>query len=226
MTLGVIVITNKKELPECFTSRLNFADKLLVFNSHKYKSFAEKRNQALKKIDTDWVLFVDDDEIVSKELAQEIKEKIKDREFSGYYLKRHDICFYQELKWGEIKNQKILRLARSNMGIFSRTVHERWQVVGKVGILDNILFHQKDNFISEFLGRVRYYSYLDADDLTKEGKHFSYSRLIFLPVLKFLQNYFFRQGFRDGMAGLFLCYLMSVQSFVVRVVQWEKQSPK
>lgn len=226
MTLGIVVITNKKDLPDSFTKRLNFADEVLIFKSDKYHSFAEKRNHALQKIKTDWVLFVDDDEIISKELASEIKQKITNKSISGYYLKRHDLCFYQELKWGEIKNQKILRLARTDAGQFSRSVHEIWQVNGKTATLDNLLYHQKDNFISGFLGRVQSYAYLDADELTKEGKRFSYFRLLFLPTFKFLQNYFLRQGFRDGLPGLFLSYLMSVQSFVVRIVQWERRSIK
>lgn len=224
MTLGIVVITNKKDLPDSFTKRLKFADKVLIFSKGEYKSFAQKRNQALKEIKTDWVLFVDDDEIISKELTTEIKQKILDPNFSGYYLKRHDLCFYQELKWGEIKNQKILRLAKNGSGTFTRAVHETWRVRGKLGTLDNPLYHQKNYFISEFLGRVRVYSYLDADELTKEGKTFSYLRLFFLPPIKFFHNYFLKQGFRDGYAGLFLSYLMSLQSLVVRVVQWEKRS--
>ena len=81
-------------------------------------NFAIKRNEGLKSINTDWVLFVDDDEIISDDLAKEIVRSIDKSKFSGYYLTRRDICFYQDLKHGEIKDQKILRLARSGSGKF------------------------------------------------------------------------------------------------------------
>ncbi|OGD83164.1 hypothetical protein A2572_02775 [Candidatus Collierbacteria bacterium RIFOXYD1_FULL_40_9] len=240
MSLGIIVITNKTTLPEVFLRRLNFADKVLFVYETKKPSlevnlnnvdflqtgleanFSKKRNAGLKRIKTDWVLFVDDDEIISNQLAKEIKDKINDKSFSGYYLTRYDLCFYQELKHGEIKNQKILRLARGGKGVFSRSVHEVWSINGNLGYLDNILYHQKDYFISQFIARIRQYAPQDVDSLNKENKHYSLFKLLFYPILKFLYNYFVKLGYKDGLPGLFLAYLMSVQSLSVRLYQWEK----
>ncbi len=240
MTLGIIVITNKDSLPEWFLRRLLFADKVLfVYDSNKpqllqnlknskfiasnsHSSFANKRNLGLKNINTDWVLFVDDDEIISDDLAKEIIHSIDKSKYSGYYLTRRDICFYQELKYGEIKDQKILRLARSGRGSFCRSVHEVWNIEGEKGYLASPLYHQKDNFISQFISKIRHYGPLDAESLNTENKQFNYFRLLFYPKLKFMNNYFLKQGFRDGLPGLFLAYLMSIQSLSVRIYQWEK----
>ncbi len=240
MTLGVIVITNKPFLPENFLRRLTFADKVLfVFENKKptlaipvknaeymaatsLDSFAKKRNLGLSKIKTTWAMFVDDDEIVSGELAAEIKQKINQKEYAGFFLTRHDLCFYQELKYGEIKNQKILRLAKVGGGEFLRSVHEVWNINGKIGYLDNVLYHQKDYFISQFINRIRHYGPLDAYSLDHEGKLFTLFNLILFPILKFLNNYFFKLGLMDGFPGLFLAYLMSIQSLSVRIYQWEK----
>ncbi len=240
MTLGIVVITNKLFLPTSFLRRLVFADKVLFVHeldkpklelplkNAKYlvtapkNNFAHKRNEGLKNINTDWVLFVDDDEIISDDLAKEITHRTDKSKFSGYYLTRRDICFYQELKHGEMKDQKILRLARSGSGNFRRSVHEVWNIEGRKGYLASPLYHQKDNFISQFINKIRQYGPLDADSLNTENKPFSYFRLLFYPKLKFLNNYFLKQGFRDGLPGLFLAYLMSIQSLSVRIYQWEK----
>lgn len=240
MTLGIVVITNKSVLPISFIRRLAFADKVLfVHESEKPKldlplknakflatdpknNFAQKRNEGLKNINTDWVLFVDDDETISDDLAKEITHSIVKSKFAGYYLTRRDICFYQELKHGEIKDQKILRLARSGSGNFRRSVHEVWSIEGEKGYLASPLYHQKDNFIAQFINKIRQYGPLDADSLNTENKPFNYFRLLFYPKLKFLNNYFLKQGFRDGLPGLFLAYLMSIQSLSVRIYQWEK----
>lgn len=240
MTLTIVVITNKTKLLENFTRRLSFADEVIFVYEvtqpvletkmnnvsflfiEKNSSFANKRNLGLAKIKTDWALFVDDDEIVSEELALEIKEVINKDKYSGYYLTRHDICFYQELKYGEIMGQKILRLAKTGRGEFTRSVHEVWNIEGKVGYLKAVLYHQKDNFVSGFLSRIRQYGPLDADSLNQERKPFSFFKLLIFPKVKFFNNYILKLGFLDGIAGLFLAYLMSIQSLSVRIYQWEK----
>ncbi len=240
MKLGVVVITNKEKLTEKFLRQVGFADWLYVvyetkkpileakFSKVSFEragavNFSEKRNLGLRVSKTDWVLFVDDDEVVSKELAEEIRREVSGTKLSGFFVKRVDVCFYDVMCWGELKNQHLLRLAKRDSGTFDRAVHEKWIVKGSLGNLKNLLYHQKDNFVSEFIGRITTYGKLDADSLIKEGKGYSVFKLLFYPKLKFFWNYICKQGFRDGYAGLFLAYFMSVQSMSVRVFQWEKQ---
>jgi hypothetical protein len=118
----------------------------------------------------------------------------------------------------------MLRLGRKDTGKFVRPVHEVWKIKGRVGELLSPLYHIKDNFISQFTGRMSAYSQIDSQVLTKEGKPFSYFRLLFYPKAKFYLNYFFKAGFMDGLAGFFQAYLMSVQSLTVRIFQWEKRN--
>lgn len=226
MSLSILVITNKKKLNEIVASHLNFGDELIISNVGDIllKSFAEKRNEVLKKAKGEWVLFVDDDEIVSRELADEIKQKIKRTKASGFFIPRQDVVFNEVLKFGETGKISILRLAKKELGKFVREVHEVWQVNGKKEKLTNPLYHIKDSFISEFSSRIMQYGPLDALSLSSEGKEFSYFKLLFYPKAKFLYNYFLKQGFLDGCPGLFHAYLMSVQSLSVRVYQWEKRT--
>ena len=224
MSLSLVVITNKKKLDELFLSRLDFADELMVVpNQGDFASFAQKRNQALQKVKGDWVLFVDDDEVVSRELAQEATKAIKNSRYQGYFLKRQDVVFNQVLKYGEVGKIKILRLAQKTSGQFQRAVHETWEVKGPIGLLKNPLYHLKNSFVSEFISRINFYGPLDAKALSAENKPFSFFKLLVFPKAKFLLNYFLRKGFLDGYPGLFLAYLMSLQSLSVRIFQWENQ---
>ena len=115
-------------------------------------------------------------------------------------------------------------VAKKTSGKFIRPVHEIWKINGEVGELQPPLYHIKDDFISNFIGRMSHYAGIDADALTKENKPFSYWRLFLNPKAKFIQNYFLRRGFLDGTVGLFLSYLMSVQSLTVRIFQWTKRN--
>jgi glycosyltransferase involved in cell wall biosynthesis len=221
MNLTVIILNHlpKKQLEPTLKS-ISFADQVIViYNSEPLKNFAKQRNLALSKAKTDWVLFVDSDEIVSKKLAQEIKQAIKSLKFKGYLIPRQDVISGQTLKYGETGSVKILRLAKKNSGKFSRSVHETWEIKGRVGELKNPLIHVKNNFIFEFIKRIGQYGPIDSLSLTQEGKPFTYFRLLLNPPAKFFLNYVVRRGIQDGYLGLFHAYLMSVQSLSVRIFQ-------
>ena len=145
------------------------------------------------------------------------------KNLSGYLIPRQDIFYTRPLRHGETGQTKLLRLARKEAGIFTRSVHENWQVQGRVGELTASLLHYKKDLTTGFIERMRLYGPIDSQSLKEENKHFSVLRLLFNPLLKFFLNYIVRRGFLDGLLGLFHAYLMSVQSFTVRIFQKEAQ---
>ena len=207
-----------------YETRNDNIGKIKIFFHPLNNDFSAQRNFALQKAKSEWVLFIDDDEYVGTELAREIIEAIKNSNFNGYLIKRLDVAYHTPLLHGETGNIKILRLARRTSGEFQRPVHETWKIDGRVGELRSPLYHHKDHFISEFISRMDQYGHIDSRILTTEGKPFSWLRLLIYPLAKFKLNYIFRAGFLDGTAGLFLAYLMAVQSLTVRVFQWQNQN--
>lgn len=254
MKLSAVIITNRLEINPLLLKSIAFADEIVIvidspsviptrlpagraptrnptltpptkiFFRPLNHDFASQRNFALEKAKSDWVLFVDDDEYVGSELAGEIISAIKNKKFIGYLLHRQDVVFHQPLFHGETGNLRILRLAKRTAGKFQRSVHEVWKVSGRVGELSSPLYHNKDHFVSEFIGRILHYGQIDSQMLTAEGKPFSWFRLLINPLAKYKFNYLFKAGFLDGTAGLFQAYLMGVQSLSVRVFQWENRN--
>jgi len=226
MGLSAVILTNKK--PEKIKRTLDsvsFADEVILIPDRKgpVTDFSAARNLGLSKAKNDWVLMVDDDEVVTQKLAEEIITVIKSTsEFSGYYLRRLDKYHGQILHHGETGNTKIVRLGKKSAGRFFRPVHEVWKINGLVGVLKNALIHERGELVLPFVDRMIRYSPLDAGQLSQENKPFTYWRLLFNPKAKFIQNYFFKLGFLDGYLGLFQAYLMSLQSLTVRVFQWQK----
>lgn len=195
--------------------------KVKIYHHPLSNNFSSQRNYALKLATSDWVLFLDDDEKPSSDLLKEIP-KVLDQKIDGFRIKRLDIFYNQVLQHGETGKTKLIRLAQKNAGTWHRPVHEYWKIDGKIVDLKSSLYHFRHNLTAGFISRIGHYSILDAPALFKEGKPFSFFRLLFLPTAKFIRNYFFYLGFLDGFLGLFHAYLMSVQSLTVRVVQWEK----
>jgi glycosyltransferase involved in cell wall biosynthesis len=242
MGLSAIIITDKKvsEIGATLQSVVFANEVLVIVDQEKpdktseipgarvyYRpltsDFAAQRNFGLAKAGGDWVLFIDDDEIVTTELADEIKKATGTDRFDAYYLPRRDIIAGKMLKHGETGNMKITRLAKKSVGKFVRPVHEVWEIKGRVGELKNPLLHYRENYISAFIDRIALYGPLDARALKKEGKPFAIWRMILYPKAKFLLNYFLKLGFLDGYLGFFQAYLMSIQSLSIRVFQWQNE---
>ncbi len=186
-----------------------------VFRQPLKGDFAAQRNFSLEKARHDWIFFVDADERVTPELAEEIKKKISQTRASGFCFRRTDFFLGKWLKHGEIGGVRLLRLARRGSGQWERRVDEKWQVRGKKKTLKNPLLHYPHPTLTDFLTSINERSTLNAECFYQEGKRLSLGEWL-KPKAKFFQNYFLKLGFLDGTAGFVLAVLMSLHSFLVR----------
>jgi len=203
-----------------------------VYKRHLNCNFAGQRNFGLKKAGESfdfaqdkWVLFVDADERIPAALAAEIQYQVSSIKYQGFYLKRQDYFGGRWLKHGETSRVKLLRLAKKEKGKWQRKVHEVWKIEGRVGDLENPIIHYPHQTMSEFLDHLNFHSTLHGQALRKNGIKVSLLRVIFNPLAKFIQNYFFRLGFLDGVPGLITTLMMSFHSFLARAKlyqQWKK----
>lgn len=199
---------------------LNLAKKFKaqVFRRYLNGDFASQRNFGLAKAKGEWLFFIDSDEVVSPQLASEIKETISGRRgaINGYYLKRKDFFLGRWLDHGETSRVKLLRLARKGTGVWTRPVHEIWQVKGEVGKLNHPLLHYPHPNVAQFLEEINFYSSLNAAYLKSQGIKASIWHIIGYPLAKFCLNYFWYSGFLDGMPGAIMALMMSFHSFLTR----------
>lgn len=190
--------------------------KLRVFNVKIRDNFAKLRNFALKKVKTRWVLFIDADEEVTAGLAIEISRAINNEYLKGFYIPRRDYFLGRWLRFGETGNIKLLKLGRKDSGLWRRSVHEVWDIAGKVGELDSPLFHYPHPTIGEFIERVNRWTTLDAAEFYKSGVRSGWWKMIVYPAGKFVRNYIVKLGFLDGIPGLLFALIMSFHSFLTR----------
>jgi len=242
--LSAVVITQNEELNiEACLASLSFADEILViddystddtvklakkYNAHVIKrhlenDFATQRNFALSKAEGKWVLFVDADEVVTRELSNEITQCVNDPvlPFSGFLIRRTDEMWGRKILYGECGTIALLRLIRKGSGKWIRPVHEIYVSADKrekVYQLKNSLMHYPHKTLSEFIADTDRMSTLHAQANEKEGKRSSILKIIFWPPLKFIQNYFFKMGFRDGTQGFMIAAVMSFHSYLA----WSK----
>lgn len=214
-TISCIILNDHNRDIKKTLESVKWCDEVIVWTKSVNSDWARARNEAMVTAKNEWVLFVDSDEVISTPLRQGFAGQA-----DGYFIKRRDIFWGHEMRFGEAGRTKLLRLGRKSAGKWVRKVHEYWDI--KISEeLDNVLIHYPHPTIKDFINQINFYTEIDSKELLKEGKKFSYFRLIVNPMGKFLKNYLLRLGFLDGIAGFVYAFMMSFHSLVVRVKMHE-----
>jgi glycosyltransferase involved in cell wall biosynthesis len=139
--------------------------------------FAQHRNVALKHVNNEWVFFVDDDEIISHELVDELYAA--DDSYAGYHVARQDVFMGKTLRYGETAHVRLTRFGRKSAGTWKRPVHEIWDIHGAVGELHHSLVHHAHNTVESFIEKLNLYTSIEAAHRKAEGKSFAFLQLYF-----------------------------------------------
>jgi len=175
--------------------------------AHPWDGFAAQRNWALEQATSEWVLPLDADEVVTPELAEEIRQALASgRQVNGYWLARKNHFLGRWMRHGGFYPDPKLRLFRRGAGQFeNRLVHEPLQVSGPTASLREPLIHNAYPTLEGYIQHMNHYSSLGAQMARNEG----YRGLMLLdvalrPLATFAYNYVVRLGFLDGREGLLL----------------------
>lgn len=241
ISISAVVLCKDEEtiLDKCLKS-LSFCTEIIIIDdfsqdnfekiANKYKAqiykkslgedFASQRNFGLEKAKHEWILFVDADEIVSPQLAEEITNLLSTNIlFNAFYIRRRDFFWNTELQYGELETARttgFIRLVKKGRGSWRGKVHEVFITEGNVGKLNHLLAHYPHQTVTEFLRSVNTYSSLRAKELFETGKKTNFLEIILYPLGKFIWTYLIKGGFRDGSAGFAYSFFMSFHSFLVR----------
>ena len=245
-TLSVVVsaFNEEKRIGECLSS-VSWADELIVVDNESTdatKKIAEKngahvisrpnlqmlnknKNVGFLEAKSDWILNLDADEVVSPELAEDIK-KITSEESSldGYWIPRKNIIFGKWIRHGLWWPDKQLRLFRRGKGKFPCVhVHEYLTVEGKVGELTEPFVHYNYQTISQFLHKLdTIYTENEVSNNIKAGYKLSWRDALGFPISDFVKIYFAQEGYKDGLHGLVLAILQAFYAFIIFAKCWEQ----
>jgi len=241
MKLSVVILTkNEQENIEKALKSVLFADEIIIIDDNsidetldiakKYTSniikksvsgnFSNQRNYGIQKSKGEWILFLDADEEVTYELKNEIQLFLKsEMNYSCVYIKRRDYWWGKELKYGEVQKvykNGLIRLIKRNSGKWEGLVHEKYLFDGLSLKLNSFIKHYPHPTIRQFIEDINFYSNMRAIELKDNNKKTNVFDISFTPLFKFIDNYFFKLGFLDGVQGFVYSFLMSFHSFLVR----------
>jgi len=180
------------------------------------------RITALSKATGEWVVCIDADEKVSGALGAEIREAVKNNGYDGYFLPRNNYIFGRLMKYGGHQEDKQLRVFKKDKVELSHKIHEPPKVDGKVGTLKNALEHYSTTTLSEYTRKLNNYTQMEAQRMVEDGIKFSGFTMAVKPVGKFVYQYVFQKGFKDGKEGFIFYVLSAFYIFLKYVKLWEK----
>ncbi len=194
----------------------------------EFKGFGWTKNRAVSFAKHDWIIIVDSDEVVDKELLQILQTKRLDDNtvyqlnFKAYYK---DI----QVKHCGWNNQKIKRVFNRNVTRYNNNdVHEDIMTDGlAIELLSGNMEHYSYHSISEFIIKADRYSTLFAQN--NVGKRTSSPlKAFFNGVYSFIRTYILKKGFLDGYVGLIISYSHMVTNFYkyMKLYEMNKEQKK
>lgn len=244
ISVVLAVYNEEKNLPDCLESVKDLAWEIVVVDGNSTdktvdvaKEFRAKiiqtdnlpnfhinKNKAIDAAIGDWVLQLDADEVVTKELAGEIKNVVSQKaEENGFWIPRRNYFLGRFLKKGGQYPDYTLRLYRRGKGrLPAKDVHEQAEVEGKVGYLKNDLLHLRDKNFAIYIERFNRYTDLIAEQLRESDAKkniLTFLNFIFIkPSFWFIKAYLRYRGYADGFPG-FIFALFSALRFPVAYIK-------
>lgn len=245
-----IILTKNSELTieESLLSIINIVDEMIVVDdlssdktieiiknidrnikiiSHKLNRFDNQRNLAISAAQNKWILMIDSDEIISKELSESIKDTKEEKEIDAYWVIRENIIIDKNAN-EKYTNRPILF---KNTLKFSYPVHETILIDKKrIKKLNGHLKHKNWKSFKHNLDKINLYSELMAIRWIEEKRDYGKINTLLLaliwPVYAFLQAYFGRKYYKMYLFGLVYSIYESFWRLVGILKFYEKKYKK
>jgi len=269
ITLSVVLATRNEEanIGRCLEAVKAIADEIIVADEQStdqtvaiakkfgarvlsephHTNFHITKNKAIRAARGRWILQLDADEVVSPELAEEIRAIVHPRghprgvprvrphlggethpgsEINGYWINRKNWFLDRFLTKGGQYPDPTLRLYRRGLGhLPAADVHEQAKVSGAVGHLQHDLLHYRDTSFAKYLDGFNRYSSLVADQLQSRGVSFNLlntlNYLFLKPAVTFFTIYFRHLGLVDGFPGFIFALFSGLIHPVAYIKYWQ-----
>ncbi|RUM46381.1 MAG: glycosyltransferase family 2 protein [Hydrogenothermus sp.] len=241
LSIAIITYNEEENLPRTLDAIKDIAEEIIIVDSHStdktveiaknygakvfienWKGFRDQKNSALEKCTNEWILFLDADEVVSKELKEEIIKAIEAQKADGFYINRktYYIGKFLDYIW---QPDWVLRLVRQNANPRweGGNIHEYLRINGKTDKLQGYLYHYTYKDLSDHFNKSLKYAKISAEEMYKKGKRFKLHKLIINPFWAFFRQYFIKLGFLDGIRGLSVSMSYLFSTFLKYLFLWE-----
>jgi glycosyltransferase involved in cell wall biosynthesis len=211
----------RRNIRPCIESVRDVADEILIADSgstdgtldivrriggcriieREYVNSANFKNWAIPQARHEWVLLVDADERVTPELAEEVRRVLESppEDKDGFWIGRLNHYLGYPIKHCGWNTDDVIRLFRRDKGVYQNTTWDS----------------------DQFLYKLNRYAGWGALNLRDQRRGPSTLAMFTRAPLRFLQLYFLRLGFLDGIPGFQVCMYTAFYSYLKQAKLWE-----
>ncbi|MEO6508933.1 MAG: glycosyltransferase family 2 protein [Patescibacteria group bacterium] len=239
---------SKHDLEECIDSALQLSSNCMVVDfgtideiakiaekkqikviQHPFINYIEPvRNFEIQSSDSEWVFLMDEDERITTELADEIKNVVTSEEFSYYRLPRKE--YFAKKVWlkngGWWPNTQIRLIKKSAFIDWPAQIHSFPKIEGNEGQLNNALLHYSKNDYEQIVNKTINFEDIESDLLFKADK--PVNTLTFFR--KFLGELYRRlikaKGYKDGTIGVIESIYQAFSKTITYLYLYEKKNSR
>ena len=187
-----------------------------------WQGFGLQRRRAEELATNDWLFTLDSDEVVSEELAQEIRNAVNhattNQVFSVNRLTHFCGQFIYHSGWYP---DRIARIYNKNHYRYNdKMVHESLNCIdmtngekAKIHALKSSLIHYTFSNLSDYLAKRNRYAEAWAEQRFKRGKKGSLLKGFLAACFAFFRHYILRRGFLDGKVGVLIAMIQFQYTF-------------
>ena len=200
------------------------------FVHRKFDDFKTQRNFAADQCQSDWVLFVDSDEVLDEVMVAEVQELkknnflIEGQSIDAFRLKRRWYLFGEEVRaFLPVSSPDFpVRLFNKHKVSFkdsSNLVHETPSgFETEASLSRGAVHHYSCDSIDYLFSKLNQYTTLAAQDMLRKGKKSSWLKCFIHAESAWLTWYFKKGGWRDGQVG----FLLGIYAYLYAFMKYLK----
>ena len=183
---------------------------------HAFEGYGLQKKFATQQASHDWILSLDDDEILTPQLQQEIQNlDLQNSDYQGFKIPRSLIFLGKLLRFSGEYRRLTLRLFNRKYGNWNdEYVHESIEINGKVGTLKNQILHDSYRDLTDYFNKFNKYTSLGAKTLAERNKSVSTFKIITRFPITFLKIYLLKGSILDGYAGFMWALFTAINPVV------------
>ena len=219
----VITYNEEKNIGRCLDSLQKVADEILVVDSfstdgtesickekgarfiqHEFKGHIEQKNWALTQAKYPYVLSLDADEALDKQLTESILQVKFNWTHDGYSMNRLNHFCGKWIRHGGWYPDRKLRLWDTSKGMWGGiNPHDFFYMHdGSTSKhLSGDILHYTYYELREHIDQINYFTDISAEAYYKKGKRSDLLKIFIKPKLNFLKMFILKLGFLDGYYG-------------------------
>lgn len=167
------------------------------------KNLGKQYNLGLKHCQNDWILILDSDEYLSKDLKKEIKTLFNKqiyKKYDGFYIPFQNHFLGKPVNYGG-ENYQMLRLFKKDKIIITQEkIHQKYILrSNKIGSLKGKIIHYSYRSLWQTYKKFTYYAIEEAKQKFKKGEKSSFKKIILYPIHMFYARFIKDKGYKDGL---------------------------